>query len=114
MSKPNLQTLLKKYQKRLFLQDFTITIRYGTMLEVDGVGRTKIRWHLGLADILILDPKENVYDNASLHNIELTVVHELIHIIFYPITNTDSKGLEDNVIEQSIEKLARAVIDARP
>jgi hypothetical protein len=109
--RPNLKKLLAKYQKRLRLQDFVIEARYASADELeDAFGRTRIRWHLGTATVLICEPSQITSDAIDCRNVELTLVHELLHIVLTPITDREPTGLVDEMQEQTIEKLARAII----
>lgn len=78
------------------------------------IGRNRMRWRLGLSDIVILSPEENDSNHSSFHNIELTLVHELLHLMLDPILSSaayDSDRLEYALMEQTIEKLAKGLLE---
>jgi len=110
VKKPNLPKLLAKYQKLLRLQDFDISICYARPTEPGDVGRTCMRWHLGTAEIQITDPKYWTASGQHMDNIELTVVHELLHLMLQPLCPRPD-GLLSDIMEQVIEKLAKAIVN---
>lgn len=71
-----------------------------------------MRWHLGTAEIQITDPKYWITSGLHLENIELTVVHELLHLLLQPLC-PEPEGLKSDIMEQTIEKLAKALINVR-
>lgn len=112
MRKPNLQKLLTKWQRRLRLQDFDISIRYASAEEMQGtVGMCELDWKNGCFDIKIVEPKANTHSDPNFHNIELTIVHELMHIILQPLLKEKEPDLYDQLVEQSIEKLAKGFLE---
>ncbi len=117
MPKPNLQQLLRKWQRRLRLQDFDITARYATRQEMRSegdIGNNRIRYSLGLSDIAILDPVDVADEHESFKNVELTLVHELLHLLLDPILSQNAynpERLEHALMEQTIEKLAKGLLE---
>ena len=105
MQRPNLDRLLKKWQKRLRLQDWNIFIEYKSQADFDedtACGRTKISPNNFYARIWILEPSENKSWIETIRNVELTLVHELIHIAVVWIKEQE---------EVVIEKLAQALLE---
>lgn len=86
MKAPNLQSLLKKWQKRLRLQDWDITAKYDDEHILDGqVGLTRFSKKYHHALIRILHPKDNFFTEPHTKNVELTLVHELLHLHITPL-----------------------------
>lgn len=106
MSRPSLPRLVKKWQRILSLQDWDITASYRKKLsEVGNLGECEVTATLRAADMLILDPA------AKRHDVELTVVHEMVHVSTW-WTNINGSTSHRNVIgEQHIEALAKALVD---
>lgn len=107
MQKPNLQKLLSKWQRKLRLSDWDITISYGNyqdLGDLDSVGRTCFDTNNQIARVWILEP--SLITNSSLSNIELTLIHELVHLVVDPAYDNTAQAFK----EQAIEKLAKAVL----
>ena len=104
MKKPNLNKLLAKWQRRLRLQDWNITIEYQALDKFpdEEIGRAKMSPNNFYAKIWVLEPAENTSWIETLHNVELTVIHELVHIL--------QSTAKDNE-EVFIEKLAQALLE---
>ena len=107
MKKPNLNKLLAKWQRRLRLQDWNIDIAWGTDRDLDDinpacVGRTKINLNNFYASIRVREPNMTESWIKTLQNVELTVIHELVHVslVWY-------KEQE----EVCVEKLAQALLE---
>lgn len=111
MQKPNLNKLLSKWRKRLRLQDITITIAWAKANEIDGVGWSKIDRANDIVRIKVLEPQQNNFDEPGFTNVELTIVHELIHVVLHQIINRKPETLEYEIQESTIEKLAKAYLE---
>ena len=104
---PNLQPLLRKWQKRLRLQDWDITAKYDDERVLDGqVGLTKFSSKYHHALIRILHPRDNFYTEPGTQNVELTLVHELVHLWITPLGDHDS-----NAEELVVEMLAKGLLE---
>jgi len=105
MKKPNLQKLLKHWQHQLGLRDWDITIRYANQDEFqdnDSVGQNHFSATNKESVILVLEPAQNKSDFPRLHDVELTVIHELIHCII------NNKMIKTGRMEEATEHVAKA------
>lgn len=104
MQKPNLNKLLAKWKKRLRLQDWNITIEYkpGSIMGEGNIGETKLSPNNFFARIWIRDPKDIETWIPTLENVELTVVHELVHLMVV---------WEKEQEEVVIERIAQALME---
>ena len=111
--KPN--ALLAEWQKRLGLQDWRIKLLPKCKpedMELENVaGCTEWNETLKTARIEILDPE--YYGNRIVpFDFEKTLVHELLHLKTSFVSN-DVDDLQERVMHQMIDDLARALIDAK-
>ena len=105
MQRPNLNKLLSKWVKRLRLQDWNFEIKYATRVEMDddtAVGKSRISPNNFYVKILILDPKESESWIPTLRNIELTIVHELVHVAIVWLKEQE---------EVVVERIAQALME---
>lgn len=104
--------LLEFWQKNLGLQDWKITLFDNcNHLEVDGCGTTDLDEVHKIAVIRIID--QVYYGNRVVpFSFEKTLVHELLHVKFAMIDNTDDK-IHDRLLHQYIDDLARAFVKRR-
>lgn len=104
------QELLKKWQKRLGLQDWTIKLcvecKPEEMTVLNASGCTEWSEAIKTARIEILDP---LYygDRVVPFNFEKTLVRELLHLKM-SFWCQDTDDVEDRVMHQIIDDLARA------
>jgi len=61
------------------------------------------------AIINVLEPEQNHYDPVFA-DIRLTLAHELIHVVLNPLWDNTKSDLEDDMREQAVERLARALV----
>lgn len=106
----NEQELLKKWQKRLGLQDWTIKLctncRPEEMAVREVTGCAEWSEAIKVAKIEILDPL--YYGDCIIpFNFEKTLVHELLHLKM-SFWCQDTDDVEDRVMHQIIDDLARA------
>lgn len=108
MRKPNLQKLLAKWQKRLRCQDWDCTIGYFSAKELEGsVGQCRMDRKNLQAQIRILDPSDPLEVwQQHFRNVELTLVHELLHITIPAVPQE-----LDEALEGSIEKIAKGLME---
>lgn len=111
--KPN--ALLAEWQKRLGLQDWRIKLLPKCKteeMELENVaGCTEWSETLKTARIEILDPE--YYGNRIVpFDWEKTLVHELLHLKTSFVSN-NVDDLQERVMHQMIDDLARALVDAK-
>ena len=111
--KPN--ALLAEWQNRLGLQDWRIKLLPKCKpedMELENVaGSTEWNETLKTAWIEILDPE--YYGNRIVpFDFEKTLVHELLHLKTSFVSN-NVDDLQERVMHQMIDDLARALIDAK-
>lgn len=61
------------------------------------------------AIINVLEPDHNHYDSVFA-DMRLTLAHELIHVVLNPLWNDTKSELEDDMREQAVERLAKAIV----
>ena len=107
------QELLEKWKRRLGLLDWAIELRVNCkpeeMAMSNVVGCTEWSESGKTARIEILDP-EYYGDRVIPFNFEKTLIHELLHLkMSFWCQNEDD--VEDRVMHQIIDDLARAFVD---
>lgn len=108
MTDAKLEKLLFKWQMRLKLMDWQITATLGTFPDSSTcMGEAEIRTRWKEADITV----------KNVENVELNLVHELLHVKFPYLSNefsgypTDSQLFKEE-IEQGVESLAKCFMEA--
>jgi hypothetical protein len=100
---------LSLWQKRLKLEDWTVTVIASQRDSLRTGTLGNIRWDLEkkTAVIKVLDPGNDQMSSAAiLRDMEFTVVHELIHLEFCASTRADSRADE----ETSVNNIAEALL----
>ena len=91
---------LKAWQKRLGLDDWTMTLQVVRQSEIDPNAWGSARWNsrAKTATIQVLDPRDYNLKGADLRlDMECTIVHELVHIQVSPLDASDAQVREDVV-----------------
>lgn len=119
MTNKNLEKLVQYWQPRLKLKDWDFTIRFtvddAEMEEVlkSGYGKTNYSYMSKKASILI-KPYDKIDANAlSCKDIEVTVVHELLHMLFMPIDENKTDTPSRDAVEHIVETTALALVSEK-
>ena len=103
--KPSLPRLLRKWQPLLGLDGWTIDVRYRKAMDCKGdLGDCWCEPTNKSSEINISDPL------ISPHDVEETLVHELLHVSTWWARLNNSRTHRNVVGEQSIETIARALV----
>jgi len=108
------QEKLSLWQKRLNLQDWTITVQVARASELKPKTLGNIHWNLDkkTAIIRVLDPADyRLPFQAMLEDVEFTVVHELIHLDMAPVlTDLQRSDANRREEEHAVNHLADALL----
>ena len=111
MTEYKLNNILKKWQKRLGLSDWSITIAFRDCRDMDNsTGKVLLQQNLQNADIRIMQESDRQKTDRADGDIELDVVHELVHIRLWAIDPRDAEGILYTCREQAVEWIAKALI----
>lgn len=103
---------LTQWQDRLGLQAWGVSLEIKRKEDIDGYqGRCTFQPCLMEATIYILSPLDwrEEYDKEDM---EATLVHELLHIVFYWYTPSPTDNtLEHQHLEQAITRIERALVE---
>ena len=106
---------LWKWQKRLNLQDWNVTVALARATELKPKTLGNIHWDTDkkTAIIHVLDPADYTLPfEAMLQDMEFTVVHELIHLelspVLAPLQRTDENRRDE---EHAVNHMAQALLD---
>jgi hypothetical protein len=106
-----LADVISKWSKRLGLSDWTITACFREARDMhQAPANTRIRVNIQQADIHILQPEDRQLSDPQDADMELDIVHELIHIRLWAIDPEEPEGVLYACREQAIEWLAKALI----
>lgn len=108
-----LDGLLAEWQKVLRLQDWDFFPVFRRMRDMEGDNQGEFHPVLVKKEALIrlLDPVDYPSDAVYPYDLELTLVHELVHAHFSPFWDTaESKRVE---MEQAIESIAKALVSLK-
>ena len=112
-----LELLCTYWQKKLRIYDWTIGLAIGRKdsFDVEGrAGEIHITEANGSAKILILDPVDYPKNSYIKQDMEVTLVHELLHLRFFPdARNKQEELLGMLLMEQAIERTAQALVELR-
>ena len=112
-----LELLCTYWQKKLRIYDWTIGLAIGRKdsFEVEErCGEINISVANGSAKILILDPVDYPKSNYIKQDMEVTLVHELLHLRFFPdARNKQEELLGMLLMEQAIERTTQALVELR-
>lgn len=111
LSNEELQSICRKWQETLSLQHWCIKIKYARRNEMTTGGCAEVFCKTGVmvAVIKILDPID--YDDQYVNqNVELSILHELIHIPLMMFSNPEENSVEDILQEQFVETMAKAFL----
>lgn len=109
-----LQVKCSEWQKVLRLQDWIITIcicREREMSETGRAAEIEATLPKRMATIRILDPVDYPPDLVELQDMELSLVHELLHIHLFPLFADRANEMTMIAEEQAIEAISRGLIE---
>ena len=121
MKNNQLQALTKKWQKILRLQDWTISVFFACTTKSSSgewdLGNCECSPYRKTADINILAPKL-WKDNSRTpgyrglnKEIELTLIHEMIHCHFQFLKMPKERSQDELILENGVESLAVAFLE---
>ena len=109
MTPKALQSCTRRWQRMLGLQDWTIRVSYVRRASIDGAwGRTSWDLNHRHAVVQIADPIDVPEEEVEFWGPELTVVHELVHVVLAWCVTTDST--EETLLEQAVNALASGLL----
>lgn len=99
-----------QWQKLLRLQDWEINVSYGRMRELSDTGKTVLgmaeaNYEHRYAKFLILHPED--CNEEEREEIEITLVHELLHLYFIPVRGDKTDLVAE---EQAINALSSLLV----
>lgn len=114
-AKPNLARLMRKWQKILRLQDWTIRIDYATpgdMHEEAAIGQ--VHWSLLTRTATVKIVPEAMWSELARTSCttEGVVVHELLHVVLAPTDIPDERKREHEQAVNALEEAFRPMFDA--
>ena len=102
---------IKYWQKQLRLMDWKISAKiYEDVKDFDMFGRNKINRNYQTSEIELLNPKQIPKDWTGARDLEVTIVHEILHTRF---TYCSPKKIDNCHIEMAIETTAMALVANR-
>lgn len=114
ISEEELRARCFEWQKVLKLQDWIISVFVFRERDFSDPGRAAeiiMQLPKRMATIRILDPLDYPSNLVELQDMELALVHELLHLHFLPLReNGDIEGLHHVMEEQAIEAISRGLV----
>lgn len=109
---PELNTLLSEWQDILGLQDWDIKIRWVAHYELPPDVKAAINqvWQKKAAVTKVLRREDYDRDIPWDQDVEGSIVHELLHILFHPFEPTDENSLEFATCHQALDQLAGSLM----
>jgi hypothetical protein len=117
VSNSTLQKLLREWQKTLRLQDWRVVAKFASPMEFQNggaVGECHVSALLKQAEVLLLDDEHLAGERLFNADIEVSLVHELLHLPLQAWTRNNSARDEQDPrywqAEQAIEQIALALV----
>lgn len=113
MDQKTLEALLAEWQPRLGLADWDVVVKLRRIFDLnrsDVAGQCNWTLSNKTALVGVLDPNDYDSDYVRPHDVEKTLVHELLHLHFAPFCEI---GAETYQHEQAIEAIARALVGVK-
>lgn len=111
--KVDIDRILKKWQPRLGLSDWAITVQFRDAQDMNQCpGSTKIRDCIQCADIRVMNIDDRQKSDPGDADVELDIVHELVHVRLWAIDPKDAEGVLYTCREQAIDWIAKALVSA--
>jgi len=105
-----LRRLLKKWQERLGLGDWEITVDLLTQEHLNGQAKTTIYAESQISKIFLLDEDDRQKSDPNDQDMEFDLIHELIHARLWSFDPKDAKGNDHTLREQAIDWITRGLI----
>ena len=116
LTEEELQKLCKEWQERLGISEWRVKVKVSSMCDMprqESAGCVSYTFDVYSAIIWILDKKDWRSTDFN-HDMEKTLVHELVHILFIPFTGKlKEDSLEHSLMEVAVNKLAYALVNAK-
>lgn len=111
MARNGLKALCGKWKRRLGLSHWDITVRFSEPDELEEWvdGRVLHKQCQEQALILIKRPEECQPLEGRTQDVEQTIVHELLHVVF-GLSPELSTVLEEKVFDRSLDRVARLLV----
>ena len=102
------------WKRRLGIADWTVFIAFVHQMNLleNSQGQVAIYSHSKSASILLPSPETYSNDARPNQDMEDTIVHELIHIVFDVIDAKEKSYSEDLIYERGIRAMSQALLDA--
>lgn len=113
MTNKQLQALCRTWQKRLRLQDWVITCRFAASQRESGhcLGESEVSTILKQSRIRVCPLDKADPDWMGNHDIEMTLVHELLHLhTAYVEPLFKGNDLAEKSVETAIDSIAEALV----
>ena len=107
----NLQEIVDFWKQRLGLHSWEITIKEVRRHEQELCAETYVKPQMERANITVWRECDRLETDD---NVELDILHELVHIRLWSIDPYDATGVHTHCREAAIEWLARALYDGSP
>ena len=111
-----LQQALAEWQKILRLQDWIIKAsirRERDMYLANSSAAVRYNYEKRMAFIHIMDPIDYEPDLMVPQDMEISLVHELLHLHYAGFDQTEKGTIEYALVEQSIEAISRALVELK-
>lgn len=111
-----LQTLCQEWQERLGLGHWQVVVKIKRYYDMDNYQGSNLFTYSKMQSVIkIIHPDDWDPDCMCNQDMEKTLVHELLHILLHPLAASikDDDYLKQDILEQIIETLSRALVDLK-
>lgn len=112
MDRPDLTDLVRKWQPRLRLGNWKVTIQYRRIFDMGPQESGNCGWTIEnlTAHINLIDPADFDPGLTLPQDTERTVVHELLHLLFAGSKINANEEMERFILEQAITRIADLLV----
>ena len=110
-----MQDLLKEWKYRLGLEDWRVVLRDNCSpndMVLNGVSGECEKDEVNKCAVIRIIAKKDYGERILPFDKEKVLVHELLHIKFWLVENVESE-MQNRVVHQLIDDMARALVDAK-
>ncbi|MDR3561248.1 MAG: hypothetical protein P4N59_07410 [Negativicutes bacterium] len=110
-SEEDLVKMCREWQEVLQLEFWEVAVRIARAHEMKLEGQAEVTWVLqkACAKLTMLDPVDYP-EGPFKQDMEISLVHELLHLHFAAVDNFETSSLECKMMERAVDHIAKALV----
>jgi hypothetical protein len=112
LTNKELKLLTKEWQKRLRLKDWKLDCKMSDDLDGQCGLSSRVSWEYKTARIRIATIRSMVMSGVEPAEMdqEAVLIHELVHLLHWPIDTGEKDSTEEKIIENMVEMIAQSLV----